>query len=112
MWHAKETTRQIYDITDPALADAFVDQLTVDLCDASMPPEVRSLGRTIRRWQDQIVAWHHARVSNRPTEAVNNLVKRIKRVAFGITNFRNYRIRALLYAGRPNWELLATITPR
>jgi hypothetical protein len=33
-------------------------------------------------------------------------------VAFGITNFRNYRIRALLYAGRPNWDLLATITPR
>lgn len=26
--------------------------------------------------------------------------------------FRNYRIRALLYAGKPNWKLLATITPR
>ena len=50
MWHAKETTRQIYDIDDPALAVEFVDQLTVDLCDTSMPPEVRSLGRTIRRW--------------------------------------------------------------
>lgn len=22
------------------------------------------------------------------------------------------RIRALLYAGRPNWDLLATVTPR
>ncbi len=29
-----------------------------------------------------------------------------------MTNFDNYRIRALLYAGRPNWELLDTITPR
>jgi hypothetical protein len=29
-----------------------------------------------------------------------------------MTNFRNYRIRALLYAGRPNWHLLATVTPR
>jgi hypothetical protein len=27
-------------------------------------------------------------------------------------SFRNYRIRALLYAGKPNWSLLATITPR
>ena len=112
MWHAKETTRQIYDIDDPALAAAFVDQLTVDLCDTSMPTEVRSLGRTIRRWHTQIVAWHRARVSNGPTEAVNNLVKRTKRVAFGITNFRNYRIRALLYAGKPNWALLATVKPR
>ena len=42
---------------------------------------------------------------------MNNLIKRVKRVAFGFRRFRNYRIRALLYAGRPNWDLLATITP-
>jgi hypothetical protein len=29
-------------------------------------------------------AWHHCHVSNGPTEAVNNLVKRAKRVAFGV----------------------------
>lgn len=38
-------------------------------------------GRTIKRWRDQIVAWHRFHVSNGPTEAVNNLVKRVKRVA-------------------------------
>ena len=43
---------------------------------------------------------------------INNLIKRVKRVAFGFRRFRNYRIRALLYAGQPNWNLLATITPR
>ena len=111
-WHAKETIRSIYDFVDPDLAGEFVGQLIDDLTDGSMPVEVRSLGRTLRRWRHQIVAWHRARVSNGPTEAVNNLVKRVKRVAFGITNIRNYRIRALLYAGKPNWELLATITPR
>jgi hypothetical protein len=26
--------------------------------------------------------------------------------------FAHYRIRVLPYAGRPNWHLLATITPR
>jgi len=51
-------------------------------------------------------------VSNGSTEAVNNLIKRIKRIGFGFRRFRNYRIRALLHAGRPNWDLLATITPR
>jgi hypothetical protein len=40
------------------------------------------------------------------------LIKRIKRIAFGLTVFRHYRIRALLTAGRPNWDLLPTITPR
>ncbi len=58
------------------------------------------------------MAWLIHRVSNGPTEAANNLIKRIKRIAFGLRRFRNYRIRALLYTGKPNWDLLATITPR
>ena len=111
-WHAKELVRQIYAHTDAEVADEFVERLGHDLQDNSCPPEVRSLGRTIVRWKAQIAAWHQAHVSNGPTEAANNLIKRIKRIAFGFRRFRNYRIRALLYAGRPNWDLLATVTPR
>jgi len=109
---AKEVVRSIYDHTDPALALEFVTRLGHDLQDRACPPEVRQLGRTIIKWRHQIAAWHQAHVSNGPTEAANNLIKRVKRVAFGFTSFRNYRIRTLLYAGRPNWALLATITPR
>jgi hypothetical protein len=36
----------------------------------------------------------------------------VKRAAFGFMSFRNYRIRALLCAGKLNWSLLATVTPR
>jgi transposase len=111
-WHAKEVVRSIYDHHDPDLALEFVTRLGADLQDESCPPEVRQLGRTIKRWRHQIAAWHQAYVSNGPTEALNNLVKRIKRVAFGFRRFAHYRIRALLYAGKPNWHLLATITPR
>ena len=111
-WHAKETVRSIYDIADPALAAEFVERLGHDLQDESCPPEIRQLGRTIVRWRHQIAAWHRARVSNGPTEAANNLIKRVKRVAFGFRRFAHYRIRALLYAGKPNWDLLATVTPR
>ena len=111
-WHAKEVVRGLYDHRDPGLALEFVTRLGHDLQDRSCPPEVRQLGRTIVRWRTQIAAWHQAHVSNGPTEAVNNLLKRVKRAAFGFTSFRNYRIRTLLYAGKPNWELLATITPR
>jgi hypothetical protein len=28
-----------------------------------------------------------------------------------MTNFRNWRIRVLLYAGRPNWSLLSRLQP-
>ncbi|MBK5221722.1 MAG: transposase [Acidimicrobiia bacterium] len=38
-----------------------------------------------------------------PHEAINNLVRRIKRVAFGFRRFAHYRIRSLLYAGKLNW---------
>jgi very-short-patch-repair endonuclease len=40
-------------------------------------------------------------VTNGPTETMNAFQKRIKRIAFGMTNFRHWRIRVLLYAGRP-----------
>jgi transposase len=111
-WHAKEVVRSIYDHHYPHLAVAFVERLGRDLQDESCPVEVRSLGRTLIRWKGQIAAWHKAHLSNAPTEAANNLIKRVKRVAFGFTRFRNHRIRVLLYAGRPNWDLLATVTPR
>jgi len=63
-------------------------------------PELERLGRTISAWQDQVLAYFTTgRVSNGPTEAVNLLVKRIKRVGFGFRNIANYRLRLLLHCG-------------
>jgi transposase len=111
-WHAKETLRGLYDIDDPTEADHYLTELVDDLLDRNHPPEVRSLGPTLHRWHTQIVAWHRAKVTNGPTEAANNLIKRIKRIGFGFRKFTHYRLRVLLYAGKPNWDQLATVTPR
>jgi transposase len=108
-WHAKEAVRELYGHHDADLALQWVDELSADMRDASSPPEVRQLGRTMRRWRTQIAAWHQAQVTNGPTEAMNNLAKRSKRVAFGMTNFTNWRIRVLLYAGRPNLSRLSLV---
>ena len=110
-WNAKEVVRQTYEHTDPELAVEWVAEIVRDFTDPAMPLEVRRLGRTIRKWADQICAWHRSHVSNGPTEAVNNLAKRIKRVAFGIVNFRHHRVRCLLYASKPDWALLPTTQP-
>ena len=110
-WNAKEVVRQIYDHTNVELAAAWVAEIGRDFTDPEMPFEVRRLGRTIANWAAQIVAWHQSHVSNGPTEAINNLVKRVKRTAFGFRRFEHYRIRALLYAGKPNWDLLDQLTP-
>jgi hypothetical protein len=44
--------------------------------------------------------------------AVEVRVLIVKRVAFGFRNFENYRIRVLLYAGKPNWRVLGSIVVR
>lgn len=111
-WHAKEAVRDIYAHRDVTLAGQWVDELIVDMASDDKPTEIRSLARTLKRWKDHIIAWHIEKLTNGPAEAANNLIKRVKRVAFGFRSFTNYRVRSLLYAGRPNWALLATITPR
>jgi len=104
--------RELYGHSDAALALEYVDRLAEDMVDQVQPTEVRSLGRTLGRWRLQIAAWHTFHVSNGPTEAMNNMIKRVKRAAFGFTNFANYRIRSLLYAGKPDWSLIGVVTPR
>lgn len=78
----------VHDDTDANLAAAWVAKIARDFTDASMPFEVRRLGRAIAKWAAQIVAWHQSHVSSGPTEAINNQVKRLKRTAFGFRPIR------------------------
>ncbi len=108
----KERVRDFYRTFDPDEARAMLEELQRHCVKKAMPPEVQKLGRTIKNWFDKIANFHLARITNGPTEALNNLIKRIKRIGFGFRNFENYRIRALLYAGRPNWRVLGSIVVR
>ena len=111
-YRIKERMRDFYRATGPEEARHLLEDLQAHCLKRAMPPEVQRLGRTIRAWFDKLCNYHIAKVTNGPTEALNNLVKRIKRIGFGFRNFENYRIRALLYAGRPNWRVLGSIVVR
>ena len=111
-YRVKERLRDFYRTFDVSEARSMLEDLKDHCLRPTMPPEIQKLGRTIRAWFDKICNFHLARVSNGPTEAINNLIKRIKRVGFGFRNFENYRIRALLYAGKPNWRVLGSIVVR
>jgi transposase len=111
-YRIKERLRDFYRTRDPDEARAILKELKDHCLKKAMPPEVQKLGRTISKWFDKLCNYHLARVSNGPTEALNNLIKRIKRIGFGFRNFENYRIRALLYAGKPNWRVLGSIVVR
>jgi transposase len=108
----KEAVARFYATDDPEQAADLLRDIIDAGSKSSAPFEVRRLARTLRNWFEPIVAWHQARVSNGPTEGMNNLLKRVKRVAFGFTNFENFRIRALLYAGKPNFRVLDSIVVR
>ena len=64
-WHAKEAVRELDTHTDPTLALEWLERLLDDMADTDNPIEVRSLGRTLKRWKHQIVAWHTAHVTKR-----------------------------------------------
>ena len=105
----KERVRDFYRTANPAEARQTLEELMDHCLRKAMPPETQRLGRTIRNWFDRICNHHLARVTNGPTESLDNLIKRI---GFGFRNFRNYRVRALLYAGKPNWRVLGSIVVR
>ena len=75
----------------------------LDRCAQSNVPELLRLARTLDAWRDELLAAFtttgRRRVSNGPTEAVNALIKKVKRVGHGFRNLDNYRLRVLLNAG-------------
>lgn len=111
-YRVKERLRDFYRTRDRDEATQMLRELEQHCRRRTMPPEIQRLGRTLQAWFEKIANFHLARVSNGPTEALNNLIKRIKRIGFGFRNFENYRIRALLYAGKPNWRVLGSIVVR
>jgi len=107
-WLAKECLRDLYTLWGhPDTAGAWLDALIED-CQHAAGPEVRGMARTLKRWRNQILAWHTTGASNGPTEGLNSLIKKVKRVAAGFRSFDNYRLRILLACGACNWTLLTT----
>jgi transposase len=70
--------------------------------------ELSRLARTVRAWEAEILAWHvTGGCSNGPTEAVNLLTKKVKRLGHSFRNFANYRLRLLLHCGL-TWQTSQT----
>ena len=69
-WSAKEAVRELYTVPDYDLAAQFIDELIRDMADRTWPIEVRALSRTLKRWRNEIIAWHKLHITNGPTEAM------------------------------------------
>jgi transposase len=98
-WQGKELLRAVYAAVGMAAARAALERF-YRWSDGVEVPELARLARTVRAWEAEILAFHATDgCSNGPTEAINLLIKKVKRVGHGFRNFANYRLRLLLHCG-------------
>jgi transposase len=98
-WQGKELLRAVYAADGMPAARAALDRF-YRWADGVQVPELSRLARTVRAWEVEILAFHATSgCSNGLTDAVNLLIKKVKRVGHGFRNFANYRLRLLLHCG-------------
>jgi len=95
-WQCAQRLRAVYHQPDPAAGRRLAEQIVASF--ASCPiPEVARLGRTLKKWRREFLAYFDtAGASNGGTEAINGLIELHRRVARGFRNRDNYRLRMLL----------------
>ena len=99
VWLARELLSELYAAPDLATAKRRLILFFQHAADADVP-ELARLARTIDRWHDEVLAYHQTGgASNGPTEAVNLLIEKIRRIGHGCRNFTNYRRQLLLGCG-------------
>ncbi len=97
-WLAKESVRDVYLTNDPTDATTLLDK-TIVACRHDDVAEIRSLGRTLTRWRTEILNHH----TTGATEALNLVIKKVKRAGHGYRRSDHYRLRCLLHAGGVTW---------
>ncbi len=106
-WQVAQAVRAVYHTEHLAQGRRRAEQL-LDTLHTCPIPEVARLGRTLRDWRTEFLAYFDTdRVSNGPTEAMNLLMEKIRRVGHGYRNFDNYRLRLLLHCG-VTWHTAST----
>ena len=70
-------------------------------------PELTRLATTVSRWEQEILNFRVTRISTEPVEAPNLVTEKVRRIAHGMRNFENYRLRLLLHSG-VQWDTQLT----
>ena len=72
---------------------------SIQLLRMSVYEQLRSLGRTLSDWKDEIMRMFRFTFSNGITEGFHRKMKLIQRRAYGFRNFENYRMRVRVLCG-------------
>jgi len=97
-WQCYQQLRSIYHAASASDGAAVAARILAAFPSCPIP-EVARLGRTLRAWRSQLMAYFVTeRISNGGTEAINLIIEKTRRLAHGFRNFGNYRLRLLLVA--------------
>ncbi len=98
-WACYQQLRAVYSGTASARERRALAEKLIAAFPSCPVPEVARLGRTLRAWRAQVLAYFATDgLSNGGTEAINMLIEKARRLAHGYRNFDNYRLRMLLAA--------------
>jgi transposase len=98
-WQCAQQLRQVYHQTNPGAGRKLAEQIITSFPTCPIP-EIARLGKTLKRWKAEFLAYFDtAGASNGGTEAMNGLIELHRRIARGLTNRDNYRLRMLLIGG-------------
>ena len=96
-WQCYQQLRSIYHAT-PGKGREIAAKV-LDSFPSCPIPEVARLGRTLRAWKNQVLAYFDTSgVSNGGTEAINLIIEKVRRLAHGFRDFHHYRLRIMLAA--------------
>lgn len=99
VWLARELLSEVYAANGLAHAKRRLIVFFQHAANAEVP-ELTRLAKTIDRWSNEVLAYHSTGgASNGPTEAVNLIIEKIRRIGHGYRNYDNYRRRLLLGCG-------------
>ena len=94
-WQCYQQLRSIYHAT-PTKGRQIAAKV-LDSFPSCPIPEIARLGRTLKAWRTQVLAYFDtAGVSNGGTEAINLIIEKVRRLAHGFRDFTHYRLRIML----------------
>ena len=103
LYNGLQELRSIYNCSDAGegkrLFKEWLLKRMYDGCGA-----VKSVAKTLSQWSNEVTAYFTYRVTNAPMEGTNNLIKTLKRRAYGFRNINRFTQRIRLECREPKQE--------
>jgi transposase len=94
LYEFKESLHNLYRILHPKAAQNALDAILITAA-MSPYPEIKTLGRTLSRWREEVLNYFHRRATNARLEGFNNKASLLRKQAYGVKNIDYYRLRLL-----------------